>query len=217
MTRKRQPAVLTRKSPQQARAQVTVNAIFDATARILERKGPSSLNTNAIAQHAGISVGTLYGYFSSKEAILVSMAQRQLEEDQRNIAKVLSDALDNLDASPARRVIGALVKLHSDRPELRRVIMAAHFAHGLGAEHAKIVQIVAEILAARSGHIRLGAANPSSHVTFFVLTRAVIGVLRAVFEERSPLLASQELEDELVNLIHAYLALPAERKPRMAS
>ena len=63
-----------RRMPQRTGSRATVEAIFQATARILSREGRAGLNTNRIAELAGVSIGTLYGYFPDKQAILLSMA-----------------------------------------------------------------------------------------------------------------------------------------------
>ena len=75
MRAKEQPIDRMRKPPTQERAQETVKIIFEAAARILERDGRAAFNTNAVAELAGISIGTLYHYFQSKDAILIAMAR----------------------------------------------------------------------------------------------------------------------------------------------
>lgn len=204
MARKTQKPVLERKKPAQARARATRDAIFEATARIIERSGASALNTNAIAERAGIGIGTLYGHFPNKEAILVAMARRQLEEDRNAISQAVSDALDAPGTSFTRAAVRALVKLHGARPDVRRAIMATHAAFGFGAEHAESVRIVADQIAAHRAHGSASSPGPIPAAVLFVATRAVIGVLRAAFEERSRLLESREFEDELKNLIESY-------------
>ncbi|MGL4318341.1 MAG: TetR/AcrR family transcriptional regulator [Pseudomonas sp.] len=57
------------KRPTQARAKVTVQAIFDTYVRIWQRDGWDKLTTRAIALEAGVAVGTLYDYFPSKHAL----------------------------------------------------------------------------------------------------------------------------------------------------
>jgi AcrR family transcriptional regulator len=68
------PAVTPRakplKRPVQARAKFTVQAIFDAFVRIWQRDGWNGLTTRAVALETGVSVGTLYDYFPSKDALL---------------------------------------------------------------------------------------------------------------------------------------------------
>ena len=48
-----------RKQPVQKRSQLTIEAIFQASAQLVEREGMVNLTTNKIAVKAGFSVGTL--------------------------------------------------------------------------------------------------------------------------------------------------------------
>lgn len=57
------------KRPTQARAKVTVQAVFDAFVRIWQRNGWAKLTTRSVALEAGIAIGTLYDYFPSKTAL----------------------------------------------------------------------------------------------------------------------------------------------------
>ena len=66
-----------RKAPRQARAAATVSAILEATAHILREGGLPGLSTNRIAERAGASIGSLYQYFPSREAILAELLRRE--------------------------------------------------------------------------------------------------------------------------------------------
>ncbi|QIB51907.1 TetR/AcrR family transcriptional regulator [Pseudomonas sp. OIL-1] len=68
-TRPPEPRTKPLKRPSQARAKVTVQAIFDTYVRIWQRDGWERINTRAIALECGIAVGTLYDYFPSKMAL----------------------------------------------------------------------------------------------------------------------------------------------------
>ena len=92
MPRAAQTLDLTRRKPRQERAIDTVEVIIEATARILQKEGPAALNTNAIAEKAGISIGTLYQYFANKDAILVAMARREVANDEVAVIKAISEA-----------------------------------------------------------------------------------------------------------------------------
>jgi AcrR family transcriptional regulator len=69
-----------RRRPKQARSRATWEAIVEAAAQILERRGAEALTTNAVAERAGVSIGTLYQYFPDKQAILAAAARRELGE-----------------------------------------------------------------------------------------------------------------------------------------
>ncbi len=69
-----------RRRPRQARSRATWDAIVEAAAQILERRGAAGFNTNEVAERAGVSIGTLYQYFADKHAILAAAARRELGE-----------------------------------------------------------------------------------------------------------------------------------------
>jgi hypothetical protein len=58
--------VYRRREPRQRRARVTVEAVLDAVVRILKREGFEALTTNRIAEVAGVSIGSVYQYFSAR-------------------------------------------------------------------------------------------------------------------------------------------------------
>lgn len=72
------PAALNpRKKPLQARSTVTVDAIVEATIRILRRDGWAACTTTRIATLAGVSVGSLYQYFPNRNAIAVEIVRQR--------------------------------------------------------------------------------------------------------------------------------------------
>jgi AcrR family transcriptional regulator len=90
-----------RRSPRQARSRATWEAIVEAAAQILERQGPAALNTNAVAERADVSIGTLYQYFPDKHAILAAAARRELGAPllgarQRALVAALISGLESL-------------------------------------------------------------------------------------------------------------------------
>lgn len=56
-----------------------MDAILEATALVLQEVGYAELTTNRVAQVAGVSVGSLYQYFPSKEALLAELIDRQAD------------------------------------------------------------------------------------------------------------------------------------------
>jgi AcrR family transcriptional regulator len=62
------PRTNPRKLASQERSRLTVDALLEATARILVKDSYDRASTNRIADAAGVSIGSLYQYFPSKEA-----------------------------------------------------------------------------------------------------------------------------------------------------
>ena len=195
-----------RRSPRQARAQDTVEVIVEATARILQREGRAALNTNYIAECAGISVGTLYQYFPNKEAILVAMARRELANDEASVIKVLTEPPIDGETDLVRRAIRVLISAHVKRREAHRVAFETLISEGLGDELVRAVQKVAQTVSVESHRLLPERAEPITPASLFVITRAISGVLRAASQEQSPLLGTPEFENELVKLVQSYMA-----------
>src|SRR4051794_13779343 len=67
----------------------TREAILDAANRLLIRYGYKKMTVDDLAQEAGIGKGTVYLYFSSKEAVALQCADRltmRVQEDLREAA-----------------------------------------------------------------------------------------------------------------------------------
>jgi AcrR family transcriptional regulator len=203
MTKRGQTIDLVRRTPKQARAQDTVEIIFEATAQILRREGRAALNTNHIAECAGISVGTLYQYFPDKEAILVEIARRELEADHAAVMKAISEPVEP-GADLVRLAIRALIARFRRSREVRQIAMETLISEGHGAELAASVQKAAQMIGQYEERFLPGREDAVSPTSLFVITRAISGVLRAASQEQSPLLDSAEFEDELVHLVRAY-------------
>ncbi|MBB6254656.1 TetR/AcrR family transcriptional regulator [Nitrospirillum iridis] len=80
------PDLNPRKSPRQARAAETVRIILEAAARILEARGLDGFNTNAVAERAGVSIGSLYQYFPGKDALTAALIRADGEVLLREMA-----------------------------------------------------------------------------------------------------------------------------------
>lgn len=174
-----------------------VETILEAAARILEKDGFDGLTTNAIAGKAGISIGSLYEYFPNKEAILVAMARNILTEDEAVMAKAIEAALAVPGNDVVRSVVRALIGLFERKRDVRRMIMYVHVRLGLAEEQILPVQAIAGMVERLQGAIFGVPAAPVDPVKIFVLVRAVLGVVRSAFIEKSPLLTSDALRKSL--------------------
>jgi len=118
----RRPLTSPRKQASQQRSRTTVNALIQATARILVKEGFDRASTNRVAEVAGVSVGSLYQYFPSKEALVAAVIERHNEEIMQTVRSELAD----IDALPlaqgVRKLIAVAVQAHRIDPRLHRVL-----------------------------------------------------------------------------------------------
>ena len=113
-----------RKAPSQERSRLTFEAILDAAAQVFEQHGYAAGTTNRIAERAGVSIGSLYQYFPNKDAILIALTERHIEEGRSVIAPLLARLDQGTSLAPALEgLVGAMVELHRQRPALHRVLV----------------------------------------------------------------------------------------------
>jgi len=111
-----------RKSASQERSRLTVDALLEATARILIREGFDKASTNRIAEVAGVSVGSLYQYFPGKEALVAALIDRHNQEIMRLVKGELAEAMNLPLEQAVRKLIMVAVKAHRIDPRLHRVL-----------------------------------------------------------------------------------------------
>ena len=206
MPAKRQPIEDKRRIPRQARAEETVSAILEGAAQVLEAGGLAAFTTNAVAERAGVSIGTLYQYFADKNAILLALVRQQMTVGLADIGRALQGESDPSVEGRVRAMVRAMVNAFGGRHRARKAVTQAILAQGLGVE--MMDPIVAFVATARSrvGHGPQPLIAALSPEQVFVLSRALMATIRHAVMEEQPFLRSSAFEDEVVRLIVAYLA-----------
>jgi AcrR family transcriptional regulator len=99
-----------------------VDALVEATARILVKQGFDKASTNRIAEMAGVSVGSLYQYFPGKEALVAAVFERHQQEIMQAIEGELAEVLAAPVDQAVRKLVAVAVKAHRVDPKLHRVL-----------------------------------------------------------------------------------------------
>ena len=114
-----------RKLPEQERSQQTVAAILQAAADVLVKRGYAKASTNAIAERAGVSIGSLYQYFPDKYAVYVRLLENHCDAVHSHVWEVI-DELANQSRSldeTLRLMLRAVLDEHQGEPQLHRVLI----------------------------------------------------------------------------------------------
>lgn len=126
-----------RKRPHQARSVATFEAILEAAARILESLGFAGFNTNAVAELAGVSIGSLYQYFPSKDALIVEL----IRLERAKLSTHIVEAIQQNDAAGLKEklklIIHAAVQHQLSRPQLARTLEFASELIGKDIEESE--------------------------------------------------------------------------------
>src|SRR5690242_6569565 len=116
------PLTKPRKDASQARSRATVDALVEATARMLVREGFDKASTNRIADVAGVSIGSLYQYLPGKEALVAAVIERHQQEIMQMVRGELADVMARPLEKAVRQLVAAAVKAHRVDPKLHRVL-----------------------------------------------------------------------------------------------
>ncbi|MEU1531037.1 TetR/AcrR family transcriptional regulator [Streptomyces fagopyri] len=86
------PATPLRRAPVQRRSAERLTRILDACAGLLDEVGYDALSTRAVAERAGVPIGSVYRFFGNKRAMADALAQRNLEHYTDRVAGRLAES-----------------------------------------------------------------------------------------------------------------------------
>ncbi len=207
--RQSKTAATPRKIPVQARSRATVDAIMQAAAYILTKVGWQGFTTNAIAERAGVNIGSLYQFFPNKEAVIAELQRRHAVETRSDLRK----ALQVLPEQPSLRkaltvVVEMIVEEHRAAPAVHKAIYdelprtvrcLEEDKHQLRGEFLEVIRPFMHNV-------------PDPELATYLVGVAAHAVVHAVTAERPKLLGDPRFATELVALLENYLCRPPSQR-----
>ena len=190
-----------------------VETLLQAAARVFVKEGYAKATTNRIATAAGVSVGSLYQYFPSKDAIAVELLRRYRD----GLVALVTSRLENASRETFPTIVRGLLRdlLHAEgiNPALHRVLIEQVLRTSARREMLGFEERLEEVIirALRASDAGLGLDH---ELAAFILVRVVLAVVQSVVVDR-PKLNTPALVEELTRLVVGYVGLGsgAERSP----
>jgi AcrR family transcriptional regulator len=203
------------RKPLQARSRALLEVVLEATAQILEKDGYEGLTTNHVAERAGVSVGSIYQYFHSKDELVLALVDRHMDRLVALVGGELAAAVDLPLAEGARRVIGALVRSHMVDPDLHRAILEqVPKVNRMGRVREMDRQFEALLAALVVAKGREVAVDDPRMFAFLVVQTTKAVTLGALLDHPE-YLQDELLADELTRMFMTYAApLPTRARAR---
>jgi len=194
-----------RKKPQQARSGVTYNTILDAAAQVLKAEGYAQATTNTIADRAGVSIGSVYEYFPSKEAIFASLIERTDNLTAELGIKLLGDA-EKLSAEEFLRALLngriTMALTHAEVDLTLRAEIPANLFHKQDTHNLKRYKEAARAFTSKNrDHIRVN----NLEVAFEFGAMVIESTVRAFASTSPNRLADQEFVREFEDMLLRYI------------
>lgn len=193
-----------RKRPKQRRSRETVEAILEATTRVLMEEGYEKANTNHIAQVAGVSVGTLYQYFPNKESLVLAVVEEHSEEMISLLRKSVQDLAREPLKVAVRTYVEAMLAMHQVNPSLHRELirLALHLGYEDIVEYQReAVSLVKDYLCLHADAI----LPRDMELAAFMLVTMVEGVFHSALVERPEWMDTGALTEEICAMVLRYL------------
>jgi AcrR family transcriptional regulator len=197
-----------RKSPAQPRSAATVDTILEAAARILEKSGFAGYTTNAVAERAGVSIGSLYQYFPGKDALTVALIERETSMLLTEIAGSGSEADYKMGLS---RMIRAAVAPQMRRPALARLLDFEERRLPIGPRNGHVADLILTELIALLDRDDVQLAGDTELAAWDVLA-IVKGIVDAAGERGET--DAPRLEQRVMRAVFGYLDQSSARKMR---
>ncbi|RKH13196.1 TetR/AcrR family transcriptional regulator [Corallococcus sp. CA053C] len=211
----RRPPPSRRRAPRQERAQATCDAILTATARILLKDGYEAASTNRIAQEAGVSVGSLYQYFPSKEGLVTALMERHRAQGLADFEAGLVPLASQPLPVAMRALIQQVISVKRENPKLNQVLHELKprmRQWGLSDAYSqRLFRLVRAFLAPRFEELR----PQNLDMAVFILVNTVEALSHSAVTERPDYLEDPLFVEELTALVLGYLRPePATSAPR---
>lgn len=197
-----------RRTPKQRRSTETRDAIVEAAARVFAEVGLERATIARIAEVAGVSPGSMYQYFASKEALVIAILERETEVQKQ----MLVDLAGRLGTEDVPALVRAFVdeslrQLESKRALNRVLLQEVPRLAGFGPSQsidqasAHSVRLLFEL-----GRARLVPRDLD--LAAMLVVRAFRYSTIALLDEPLPDDRREAFIDELSDLLLAYLLLP---------
>lgn len=195
-----------RRKPSQERSRDRVERILDGTAALLSEMPVDKITTAAIAEKAGIPIGSVYQYFPNKLSVLAQLARRVMEEVDSKTASLIAEDFGILPWDQAiDRAIDATMHGYAGQPGYVQLLLSIRPTPEFGAITDESNERVAAMLAM---HPALREVIPEEriHLVTSSAIRAVNSLQDWALSVDDPE-AAHEIIGEMKTLLKGYLAV----------
>lgn len=202
-----------RRAPTQSRSRELVSTILQGTERVIERRGFDDATTPAIAESAGVSIGSLYQYFRNRESVMSGLFQRWIDHDIRFIRERLRR---DPNASLVALLTNSMLEMHGMQVRYLRIYQALFRLLPRWNRYAAAQEFLrrANLEVTEAARGREGSAGLDVDLVVFVLGRIWVAWGRRFIVDAPALVQSDLYRDALERMFTRVLNGPKPRAER---
>jgi AcrR family transcriptional regulator len=194
------------KKPKQGRSKALVEAIFEATVRILPKVGSRGITTKKIADLAGVSIGSLYQYFPNKESVLSAVMDTVMKGKFAEFQKKIDEVSDKSIEESTNAIVDFTLDLFlAEKEKVREIFMLAPEL-GKVPGILKLRQSVVERFSEEMKKHHPGRTREEYLRVSFIAVNSVMGVVQTMLYDVNQNYSVHELSAELKVMLNAYFS-----------
>jgi len=195
-----------RRAPIQRRSAERLTRILDACADLLDEVGYDALSTRAVAQRAGVPIGSVYRFFGNKRAMADALAQRNLDRYTERVTERLREAGGSVGRGDWRAAVDAVLDEYLAMKRTAPGFSLVDFGNQIpvGARHAEPNHRVADRLTDLLSAYLDRAPDEDLRRTFLIAVETADTLVQLAFRVAPE--GDEKIIAETRALLRAYLA-----------
>ncbi|MGW0944694.1 TetR family transcriptional regulator [Streptomyces sp. NPDC002623] len=191
-----------RRAPVQRRSAERLTRILDACADLLDEVGYDALSTRAVAERAGVPIGSVYRFFGNKRQMADALAQRNLERYSERVTERLKGARRGDWRAAMDAVLDEYLAMKRTAPGFSLVDFGNQIP--VGARHAEPNHRVADRLTALLSDYLVREPDDDLRRTFLIAVETADTLVHLAFRVDPE--GDAKVIDETRALLRSYLA-----------
>ncbi|MEU3617244.1 MULTISPECIES: TetR/AcrR family transcriptional regulator [unclassified Streptomyces] len=191
-----------RRAPVQRRSAERLTRILDACADLLDEVGYDDLSTRAVAERAGVPIGSVYRFFGNKRQMADALAQRNLERYSERVTERLKGARRGDWRAAMDAVLDEYLAMKRTAPGFSLVDFGNQIP--VGARHAEPNHRVADRLTALLSDYLVREPDDDLRRTFLIAVETADTLVHLAFRVDPE--GDAKVIDETRVLLRSYLA-----------
>ncbi len=200
-----------RKMPIQARSTVTVDAISEAAIQVLLSHGAERLTTTRVADRAGVSVGTLYQYFSNKQSLLFAVLENHFNKVASRVEAACQRARHKPLSEMTKEMVEAFVDAKMERADISVALYRVACEVG-GPTLVKRVNHRTRKAVEAALETAPDIKSPPDQFAIEIMLSAMGGVMRSLLESGPSPATVRKAREQLVLLCQSYMAAATAKR-----
>lgn len=191
------------KKPKQQRSKQKYQAVLQALPRVITQNGFDKTTTAAIACEAEISIGSLYDYFSCKEAIVTAYIDDALNNALQNVAYYAKHSALNWH-SILKELVRTGIQLAEDhRTVLQIIFLRPDFLKSIDLIDSK--NQIDEITIAFAKNTKLQVTHQQIDLMVYSMTNIILGFQFRIALMNDNSFSQEAITDELGLILTSYI------------